>query len=56
MSEAQAREAKIDASLERIRAASLAMGDSSELGGIIYKLYGELTKLDAKLDRCFIMI
>jgi signal transduction histidine kinase len=54
--EAQAREAQIETSLERIRAASLAMKDSATLGGIIYKLYGELTKLDAKLDRCFIMI
>jgi signal transduction histidine kinase/DNA-directed RNA polymerase subunit N (RpoN/RPB10) len=54
--EAQAREAQIEVALERIRAASLAMMDSSALSGIIYKLYGELTKLDAKLDRCFIMI
>ena len=54
--EAQAREAQIEAALERIRAASLAMMDSSALSEIIYKLYGELTKLDAKLDRCFIMI
>jgi signal transduction histidine kinase len=53
---AQAREAQIEVALERIRAASLAMMDSSALSGIIYKLYGELTKLDAKLDRCFIMI
>ncbi|HEX4878051.1 MAG TPA: nuclear transport factor 2 family protein, partial [Chitinophagaceae bacterium] len=54
--EAQAREAQIEAALERIRAASLAMQDSSALSEIIYKLYGELTKLDAQLDRCFIMI
>ncbi len=54
--EAQAREAQIEAALERVRAASMAMQDSSALSGIIYKLYGELTKLDAKLDRCFIMI
>jgi signal transduction histidine kinase/ketosteroid isomerase-like protein len=53
---AQAREAQIEASLERIRAASLSMQDSSALSDIIYKLYSELTKLDAKLDRCFIMI
>ena len=54
--EAQTREAQIETSLERVRAASLAMRDSAALGGIIYKLYGELTKLDAQLDRCFIMI
>ncbi len=52
----QAKEAQIEASLERIRAAAMAMRDTAELGGIIYKLYGELTKLDARLDRCFIMI
>ena len=54
--EAQAREAQIETSLERIRAASLAMQDSTALSEIIFKVYGELTKLDAKLDRCFIMI
>ena len=54
--EAQAREAQIEAALERIRSAAMAMRDSSELSELIYKLYGELTKLDAKLDRCFIMI
>lgn len=53
---AQAREAQIEAALERIRAASLAMQDSSALSEIIFKVYGELTKLDAKLDRCFIMV
>jgi hypothetical protein len=53
---AQAREAQIEAALERVRAAAMAMRNSTELSNIIYKLYGELTKLDAKLDRCFIMI
>jgi hypothetical protein len=56
IAEAQAREAQIEAALERVRAASMAMMDSSALSGIIYKLYAELTKLDAKLDRAFIMI
>jgi signal transduction histidine kinase len=54
--EAQARKAQIEAALERVRVASLSMRDSSALSEIIFKLYGELTKLDAKLDRCFIMI
>ncbi|MBS4062988.1 MAG: nuclear transport factor 2 family protein [Chitinophagaceae bacterium] len=53
---AQAREAQIEAALERVRAAAMAMRNSTELSNIIDKLYGELTKLDAKLDRCFIMI
>lgn len=54
--ESQAREARVEASLERIRAAAMAMRDSAALGGIIYKLYTELTRLDARLDRAFIMI
>jgi signal transduction histidine kinase/ketosteroid isomerase-like protein len=54
--EAQVREAQIEAALERVRASSMAMMDSSALSVIIYKLYEELTKLDAKLDRAFIMI
>lgn len=54
--EAQNRELEIEAALERIRAGAMAMRDSSALSGIINKLYSELTNLDAKLDRCFIMI
>ena len=34
----------------------MAMRDSSALSGIIDKVYVELTKLDTKLDRCFIMV
>ena len=54
--EAQAREAQIQLALESVHAAAMAMRSSTELGNLIYHLYGELTKLDAKLDRCFIMI
>mgnify|MGYP000844009366 CR=1 FL=1 len=50
------RELQIEAALERVRAATMTMKDSSELGQLIFNLYNELTKLDAKLDRCFIMI
>ncbi|MBK6948125.1 MAG: nuclear transport factor 2 family protein [Haliscomenobacter sp.] len=53
---ARTMELEIEAALERVRAASMAMRDSSALSGIIYTLYGELTKLDAKLDRAFIMV
>jgi signal transduction histidine kinase/ketosteroid isomerase-like protein len=53
---AQAREAQIEVALERVRAASMAMRNSSALSEIINKVYVELTKLDAQLDRCFIMI
>jgi hypothetical protein len=54
--EAQAREARIEAALERVRSRSMAMRSSSEISILIYHLYGELSKLDAQLDRCFIMI
>ena len=54
--EAQNRELEIESALERVRAATMSMRNSSELGNLIFHLYGELTRLDAKLDRCFIMI
>ncbi|MBK9569731.1 MAG: nuclear transport factor 2 family protein [Chitinophagaceae bacterium] len=54
--EAQAREAQIELSLERVRAGAMAMRQSAELSKLIVVLYQELTKLDAQLDRCFIMI
>ncbi len=54
--EAQTREAQIEAALERIRARSMAMQDSSEIGKLILHVYTELTRLDARLDRCFFMI
>jgi hypothetical protein len=50
------RELEIEASLDRVRAAAMAMKQSNEIGHLIHHLYGELTKLDARLDRCFIMI
>ena len=49
--EAQTREAKIEAALERVRAASMAMHDSSELNGLIGKIFIELTNLDMMLTR-----
>ena len=54
--EYKSKELEIEAALERVRTATMAMQDSKEIGDLIYKLYGELTKLDAKLDRAFIMI
>jgi signal transduction histidine kinase len=54
--EAQAREAQIELALERVRAGAMAMRQSAELSILIFLLYQELTKLDAQLDRCFLMI
>lgn len=50
------RALEIESSLEKVRTETMTMKDSSALGNVIFNLYGELTKLDAKLDRCIIMI
>lgn len=53
--EAQAREAQIEAALERVRSKTMAMQTSSALNEVIAILYNELSKLHPQLDRCFIM-
>lgn len=53
--EEQAREAKIEASLERVRARAMAMQRSDELKQLIGTVSKELGKLDIVLDRCFIV-
>ncbi len=54
--EAQAREAQIEAALERVRSRSMAMRDSNELAEILGKIFEELTLLDVELARCIIWI
>jgi hypothetical protein len=54
--ESQAREARIETALERVRAKAMSMRHSSELSLLIYDLYKELTQLDARLDRCLLLI
>jgi signal transduction histidine kinase len=54
--EAHAREAQIEAAMERLRARAMAMQASGELAAVIRIMYTELKKLDASLNRCFIMI
>ncbi len=54
--EAQAREAQIEAALERVRSRSMAMYNSADLSLVVYEMFTELVKLDAQLDRCIIMI
>ena len=44
--EAQAREAQIEASLERVRAASMAMHDTSELAGVIQVVFDQIADLN----------
>jgi len=53
--EVQAREAKIEAALERVRSTSLAMHKSQDLSTVVYVVFSELVKLDAQLDRCLIL-
>ncbi|MBT8219381.1 MAG: hypothetical protein KJP00_06140 [Bacteroidia bacterium] len=52
--EAQAREAKIEAGLERVRASTMAMHTSSELAKVIALTFHEIRKLDFPLDTCTI--
>ena len=54
--EAQAREAKIEVALERIRARSMAMHNSNELWDVINVVFTEFGKLDFKIDSCWINI
>ena len=54
--EAQAREARIEAALERVRSRAMAMQTSEELNELISTVFTELTKLDLVLTRCVIQI
>ncbi len=54
--EAQARQAQIEAALERIRAASMAMHKSSELHKVIHVIFDEIKGLGFEADACGINI
>ena len=54
--EAQAREAQIEAALERVRSRGMAMQNSHGLADIVDTVFKELTRLHLALDRCLIMI
>lgn len=54
--ESQAKEAQIEAALERVRSKSMAMYTSADLSAVVFEMFIELIKLDAQLDRCIIMI
>ncbi|MGB5314562.1 MAG: hypothetical protein WBN56_01045, partial [Robiginitalea sp.] len=53
--EAMAREAQIEAALERVRAASMAMHSSDELFNVINILSQQLVQLGIKMDAAMIM-
>ena len=48
--EAQAREAQIEAALEKVRSRSLAMHKSDELNEVISSVYDRLVELDIEMD------
>ncbi len=54
--EAQAREAQIEAALERVRSRAMAMQTSEELKALIGTVFTELTKLELVLTRSVIII
>ncbi|MBD0328355.1 MAG: hypothetical protein ICV68_18205, partial [Pyrinomonadaceae bacterium] len=54
--EAQAREAQIEAALERIRAAAMAMHKSDDLNNAVGVIFEELDKLNLGMLRCGIAI
>jgi serine phosphatase RsbU (regulator of sigma subunit) len=54
--EAQAREAQIEAALERLRSRTMAMHYSNELAEVIKLLYDQLKVLDLEIDVCIINI
>ncbi len=51
--EAQAREAQIEAALERVRAQTMAMHNSEDVGKCIVKMFSELTALGVDEDTRF---
>ncbi|MBX9780398.1 MAG: hypothetical protein K2X26_08635, partial [Chitinophagaceae bacterium] len=53
--EAQAREAKIEAALERVRAASMAMHKSEELAEVILSIDKEISTLNINIDNSSII-
>ncbi|HMB90342.1 MAG TPA: hypothetical protein VKP65_05810, partial [Rhodothermales bacterium] len=54
--EARAREAEIEAALERLRARTMAMQSSDDLSDVIGRIFSELTHLDLVLTRCIIWV
>jgi signal transduction histidine kinase/DNA-directed RNA polymerase subunit N (RpoN/RPB10) len=54
--EAQAREAQIEAALERVRAQSMAMNKSQDLALVVSSVFNQLEKLGVKALRCGIGI
>ncbi|MDI1322872.1 MAG: nuclear transport factor 2 family protein, partial [Algoriphagus sp.] len=54
--EAQAREAQIEASLERVRSKTMAMHNSQDVGDTVATMFDEFVKLGIETNRCGILI
>jgi len=54
--EAQAREAQIEAALERVRSRTMAMQNSDELAELVATVFTELNRLEFALTSCIIWI
>jgi hypothetical protein len=54
--EAQAREAQIEAALERVRSLALGMRKSEEVGNVTDGLFKELTNLNVDISGCSIVV
>jgi signal transduction histidine kinase len=54
--EAQAREAQVETSLERVRAMAMAMRSSKDISGAVAVVFNELTRLGIEMERCGIGI
>jgi signal transduction histidine kinase len=54
--EAQAREAQIEASLERMRAKTMAMNNSNDVGQTVATMFGEFEHLGIHTNRCGILV
>jgi Stage II sporulation protein E (SpoIIE) len=56
LAEAQAREAKIEAALERIRSRAMGMHKSEEVGDVSDILFSEFNKLNLEVSGCSIIV
>ena len=54
--EAQAKEAMIEAGLERVRSKTMSMHNSQDVGETVALMFEELVKLEVKTNRCGILI
>ena len=54
--EAQAREARIETSLERVRSKTMAMHSSNDVGDTVSTMFDEFVRLGIQTNRCGILI